>query len=307
MEAAIAAWLDAKHGRSGSSRTLAAYRATMTAFRRRLQLAALDLDSPAPQVSAAAAAFAGCGRHGVRPATYNLRLAILSSFYQFAHRRQLLAVPNPIALVERRAVEPYAGARALDYSLVKKRLRAIDRREPAGCRDYAVLAVLLQTGRRAAEVAGLLRADVATESDGRLQIVFRRCKGGKQMEDLLPPAASEAVRSWILVLTTLPTTTSGALENNAPLWVSLAGNGTGGRALSTAAIGQICLRRLCTSRVHACRHTFARAMEDAGAKVSEIQSRLGHSSLQTTGLYLHALHRADNDHAAAVGSLLGLE
>jgi len=37
---------------------------------------------------------------------------------------------------------------------------------------------------------------------------------------------------------------------------------------------------------YALRHTFARAIEDAGAKASETQSRLGHSSLQTTETYL---------------------
>jgi hypothetical protein len=89
--------------------------------------------------------------------------------------------------------------------------------------------------------------------------------------------------------------------------VRLAKNGTGDRARSTAAIGQVCLRRLGTSRVHACWLTFARAMEDACARVSDIQKRLGRSSLAMTGMYLHALHRADNAHAAAVSSLLGLE
>ena len=41
--------------------------------------------------------------------------------------------------------------------------------------------------------------------------------------------------------------------------------------------------------MHALRHTFAKAMEDSGAKVSKIQARLGHSILATMGRYLAAL------------------
>jgi len=49
---------------------------------------------------------------------------------------------------------------------------------------------------------------------------------------------------------------------------------------------------MATSRVHTLYHTFARAMQDAGANVGEIQARLGHASLATTGRYLAALGRA---------------
>ena len=48
-------------------------------------------------------------------------------------------------------------------------------------------------------------------------------------------------------------------------------------------------------------------MEDAGAKVSEIQSRLGHASLATTGRYLAALHSAENTHAEDLARMFGME
>jgi integrase len=47
-------------------------------------------------------------------------------------------------------------------------------------------------------------------------------------------------------------------------------------------------------------------MEDAGAKISEIQARLGHSSLATTGRYLAALRSAENPQAEKVAEMLGL-
>ena len=50
------------------------------------------------------------------------------------------------------------------------------------------------------------------------------------------------------------------------------------------------------SQVHALRHTFAKSMEEAGAKVSAIQARLGHTSLAVTGCYLARLNQSEYRH-----------
>ncbi len=77
--------------------------------------------------------------------------------------------------------------------------------------------------------------------------------------------------------------------------------------MTTQTIADVCQKHLGTSKVHTLRHTFARAMEDAGAKVSDIQARLGHSSLATTGRYLAALNQADNAHREALAGMFGIE
>jgi integrase len=77
-------------------------------------------------------------------------------------------------------------------------------------------------------------------------------------------------------------------------------------ALSLSAIADICFKRLGVSTVHSLRHTFARGMEDTGAKVSEIQARLGHESLETTGRYLARLSAGENRHLARLSKLFGL-
>ena len=93
-----------------------------------------------------------------------------------------------------------------------------------------------------------------------------------------------------------------------PVWISLATrNGTFGHPLSIRAIAQINEQRLGTSKVHTLRHTFARGLEDAGAKVSEIQARLGHADLGTTGRYLAQLRSGENPHLARLSHLYGLE
>ena len=93
-----------------------------------------------------------------------------------------------------------------------------------------------------------------------------------------------------------------------PVWISLAvRNGTYGHPLSIRAIAFINEQRLGTSKVHTLRHTFARGLEEAGAKVSEIQARLGHADLGTTGRYLAQLHAGENPHLARLSHLYGLE
>src|ERR671938_926093 len=122
LDLALLAWLDAKSTRSGSKKTETAYTTTMASFRARLQQAGTDLDGDLTAISLLAQAWAGQGSPS--PATFNQRLAIISSFYSFAMKRGLLN-GNPIARVERRTVESYAGARALDYAQLKQRMAAI--------------------------------------------------------------------------------------------------------------------------------------------------------------------------------------
>ena len=93
---------------------------------------------------------------------------------------------------------------------------------------------------------------------------------------------------------------------NAPIWLSFSLRNKG-KAISIQAITDICEKHLGTSKVHALRHTFARAMEDSGAKVSDIQARLGHESLATTGRYLATLKRAENEHADNLAKLFGID
>ncbi len=279
------------------------------------------------------------GPRPVAPTTANLRLAALSSFYTYATRQDLLRGLNPIARVERRQVEAYAAARPLAYGDLHACLAAIDVTDDAGLRDYALLLVALHTGRRVAELAGMRREHLLIRKR-TVEITWPRCKGGKTMRDELPRGgargeAADALAAWLMRLygergdgvgglsgtNTKRTDHSGHPERLAvqpavstrsgyppeqPLWVSLARNGTAGHPLTARAIAQMCEKRVGTSKVHALRHTFARAMEDAGAKVSEIQAALGHADLGTTGRYLARLHQGENQHLARLSGLYGL-
>jgi integrase len=308
LDLAIAGWLDAKEGKSHSARTRTAYEATITSYRAALLRAGLDLDAPPEQARAMAlVAQAWGGSHvdglAVAPATYNQRIAIVSSFFTYAARLALIPDGNPIAsYVDRRAVDVYGSAEPLDPAHVAGRLATIDRLNPAGARDYALLSVALSTGRRRAELAALRWRDLTIAGE-RITIHWARTKGGHSMRDTLGKAPAAAVLAWLQLHYGAQL---GTLAPDAPIWVTLAPKGRGG-ALSDQAIADVCMKWLGISKVHALRHTFAHTMTKAGAGVSDVQRRLGHANLSTTDRYLKQLSSNENPYADGLAALLGID
>jgi integrase/recombinase XerC len=306
IDTLIAGWLHQARGRTGSERTYGIYADTLAAYRQALERVGLDVDSE-PRACAmvlqahAAARLAGRAELGeVSAATYNQRVAIVSSFYSYAQRYGALTT-NPAALVQRRKVQAYARAEAIEPGELRERLAAIDTSTLEGKRDYALLLVALSTGRRLNELAALQWQDVSLSGD-KITLTTRRAKGGKVMRDVLPPQASKALLAYLrTVYPALPN-----VEATAPLWVSCS-RATSGKPLSARGIAYMCEQRIGTSKVHTLRHTFAHSMERAGAKPTDIQRKLGHSSLATTTVYLDSLSSADNPYAADMLAELGVE
>jgi site-specific recombinase XerD len=302
LENCIEGWITTKTRRSGSEKTRAAYTWTITQFRERLAQAGLDLDSDATLIARAAEAWASTGHDGraIAPSTHNQRLAILSSFYRYAMTWRIITV-NPIALAERRPRQTSHAALPMPSQEMKARLAAIDRNTPEGLRDFALLSVALTTGRRVGELAGMRYGHLSMKSS-RIVVTWPRCKGGKVMHDTLPSKTATALMDYLhsvygrdLLL----------IRADSPVWVSLSHNNRGG-ALSSQAIADICKKRLGDSRSHILRHTFAVSMEGAGAKLSEIGERLGHSDLKTTSDYMKQLHSAENQYSDKLEDLFGI-
>ncbi len=302
IEHMIAAWLDAKTKRTGSTKTARAYQDTIEQFRAALHHTGYDLDSDERLVSLAAQGWAGLSTEGqpVAAATYNQRLAIISSFYKYALKQRMLT-HNPIDLVERMPKQTKDAALPLEADEVKERLSAIYRTTQEGLRDYALISLLLATGRRVNEVASLRLRDL-TFTGKRITVTWQRCKGNKQMIDKLSPRTTQALVACLHAvygpsLLTLPADT--------PLFVSCSRQNKG-QAVSGQTIADICERRLGTSKVHALRHTFAVGMEQTGASLSEIGARLGHNDLKTTSDYMKRLHSAENKYASRLDDLFGI-
>ncbi len=310
LEVAIQAWLHNKKQHSGSDRTERAYRTTLEAFRQHLQSKGLDLDSET-DLTLYLQVWADQGTprakanrdKGLSRATFNQRLAVVSSFYKFAARRKYLSVPNPAEGIDRGSVQAFGKAEPLNAEIAKTKLQDINRNTLAGSRDYILLHIALNTGRRRAELAGLRVGDLRQEGE-QIVVTWRRTKGGETAHNLLPKRLSAALLRYLEAVYQKPFK---RVPPEVPVWIALAPAHYYGHALTTQAIADICLKHLGTSKVHATRHTFAHEMERVGARVTEIQASLGHKHLGTTNAYLKALASAYNPHADELADLFGAE
>ena len=153
-----------------------------------------------------------------------------------------------------------------------------------GRRDHALLLVAIQTGLRVSELAALCWADIELGTGAHL-----RCNGKGRKERITPLTAQATT-----VLTSWHTETRADPDD--PIFPSRRQH----NRLSTDGIAAIVARHvetatasypsLATKNVtpHVLRHTCAMRLLAVGAEVSLIALWLGHESVETTQMYLHA-------------------
>jgi site-specific recombinase XerD len=157
-------------------------------------------------------------------------------------------------------------------------------------RDVALVLLMIDTGMRLSEVAGLKVGDVDLV-EGRCRVMG---KGSRERVVPIGRRARKALRVWISSRRPPPVT-------SAPLFV-----GPRGSRLSLRGVHQLIRRLTRRARIetrcspHVLRHTFARAFLTNGGDVFSLQRILGHSprSIQVTRRYvdlldedLRAIHR----------------
>ena len=315
LDLLIQEWLLEKYRQTQSVKTRDSYRTTLNQYRAALLQQELDLDrvdclDKLVTTARLFSAFSARGKE-VAISTSNLRLSILSSFYEFAVRNDLVSV-NPIDKIKRGKTQRYQGAHAIQQEQVQARLRLIDTDTLDGKRDRALLLVYLQTCRRLSEVASLLWRDIQIDTQennhghthGLVTLTFERCKGAKRMVDQLPAGISEVLLTWLRSYYGEELHVS----PHDPLWVALAPGGRNGRnrgnQLGIQAIADICKKYLGTSKVHATRHTGTLLRLQAGATVQDIKKQLGHDLLATTDYDIEILLQGPDKHAEQVETML---
>lgn len=331
IEELILNFVKEKAARSQSQKTAKAYFDTVIAFRAYLQKRGYDLvmytreEEGWNEYTYIRSKIADCasdfairskkpGKTLVAESTRDQRLAILSSFYQYADIRRKVPFSNPITMIERSPVEAYAGAVALSEDHVQAALARIDRSTLTGLRNYTLLLVLFNTGGRVGQVQRLTRGTLYVSPSRVVTVVFRHTKGNKASEQQLDPRVSACLLDYIETLYSRPIE---QVEASAPLWTILndipspvKDDGTmlyrKGDALGYGAIRYLCQQLLGTGKVHTTRHTFSLAMLESGATNDELQEQLNHSDPKTTQRYARHFKRQKNKHAAAIASRFGL-
>lgn len=218
------------------------------------------------------------------PRSRNARLSAIHSFCRFVATRE----PAELALVQRVLAIPHkrfdrALVTFLTATEVDALLAAPARDTWLGRRDHALLLLAVQTGLRVSELIGLTRDDVHLGKGAHV----RCCGKGRKERDTPLRAQSVAVlRAWLKEC---------GAAGSAPLFASRRGG-----ALSRDAVERIVSKhaaraaRSCDSlrgkavSPHVLRHSSAMQLLQAGVDRSVIALWLGHESVETTEMYLHA-------------------
>jgi integrase/recombinase XerD len=216
--------------------------------------------------------------------TRNSRLVAVHSFFRFAALRE----PAHAGLIQRvLAIPQKRFERAIVSFLTREEIEAIlagpDLTTWIGRRDHALLVVVINTGLRVSELTGLRGQDAVLTNGAH---VYCRGKGRKDRCTPLAPQAVRVVRSWMKEQAGRP---------DAPLFPSRRGAPLSTDAVErlldkyTLAAQQQC-PSLRTKRVtpHVLRHSTAMGLLAEGVDSAVIALWLGHESLQSTQMYVHA-------------------
>jgi integrase len=166
----------------------------------------------------------------------------------------------------------------------------------AGLRDTAVIAVMLCTGIREAELSALEMRDLRQRLGGELALHVREGKGRK--ERLIPYGEL----SWVLAVVDRWLAVTGI--EHGPVFRGIYKGGERADAAERLRPGRLSVRaiqyilashpimvegELVTARPHDLRRTYARLLYEAGVDLVAIQQNLGHAEIKTTLGYIGTL------------------
>ena len=275
--------------RQASPHTIAAYRDTLrlllvfAATQTGNQVSRLDIaDLDAPLI----AAFLDHLQHhrGNTTRTRNARLAAIHSLFRFAALRH----PEHAADIQRvLAIPSKRSDRAIVTFLTDGEVDALlaspDPTNWTGRRDHALLLLAAQTGLRASELTALTCADVHLGVGAHVS-----CHGKGRKHRITPLTAGTVavLRVWLTQRAGKPTDPLFPTRQGRPLSLdALQHRITHHAARAARACPSLASKNITP---HALRHTAAMRLLHAGVDTTVIALWLGHQSVNTTQIYLHA-------------------
>lgn len=229
--------------------------------------------------------------------TRNTRLAAIRSFFRYValtdpswllHCQRILSMPN------KRYVK--RSVTFLDADEILALLAAPDRTTWAGRRDHVLLVLALQTGLRASELVNLRCKDVVFGTGAHIRCIG---KGRKERSTPLRRDTAKLIQTWV----------GERRDSDGPLFASIRGE-----KLSRDALEHL-VRKHCLTASRACptlackrvtphtlRHSTAMELLHHGVDQSVIALWLGHESVETTQIYIHADMRLKEKALAQVAS-----
>ena len=233
---------------------------------------------------------------GLAVATRAKRLSIVRRFYEAAVKHGLMSV-NPAQRVRggKDSTPQEEKIKALTTHGLTALVACVPASTCSGIRDRAVIGLMAVHGLRRIEVHRLNHDSIQVE--GEVATLQVHGKGNRIRRIYLRPDTYAAIQNYIQAKLDAGLPLSGAL-------FCAHGPETRGQRLSRRGLNWVVDRYLNESSLkragvscHALRHTFGTLAVAGGAKVEHLKDAMGHSSIETTGIYVRAVSRAKNNPA----------
>jgi integrase/recombinase XerC len=236
----------------------------------------------------------------LKPSSVNANLAALRALGMFVAERN--GGTDPAAKLRGVETVRKLAPKSLTRQELFKLRRALDHRranaERKGhatawvIRDEAVLAMLLNTGLRVAELCALDLGDVVVNPRGG-HVTVRSGKGRKQREVPLNANVRESLRLWLREREPL----MADADDTDALFLTKYRQRIGTESIRYL-LKELSQRAGKDVSPHTLRHVFGKSLVDAGESLDRVGELLGHSSLDTTRIYA-APTRADLERTVA--------
>jgi integrase/recombinase XerD len=214
---------------------------------------------------------------GLAPATQARALSTIRSLFSFAQKT------GYIQFNVTQAVELQKVPVTTEFNFItKKEAQALLEALRPNLRNYVIAALILKTGLRVSEVAGINLGDVYQDGSGNYGLKVtgkgqkvRKVKLTSDLRGLIEEYVEETGRIWLDVEAPLFLNRFGERLSTVSIWKIIRGGAT------EAGI---------TKKVtpHTLRHSFATLAIVGGATLSQVQEACGHEDIRTTQRYEHS-------------------
>ena len=223
---------------------------------------------------------------GYQPKTVEHKLCAVRSLLRFAAADGLIdeAVLGTVPAV--RSVRSVRQARVpsvWDPADVAKVLEAIDRGNPSGKRDYAIVLLICRLGLRAVDVTRLRFADLDWLGN---QLSVVQAKTGRRVDLPLLKDVGWAIIDYVRDGRPQSDCPQVFLRHTAPIGPFSDQDHLHQILVKHARAAHVPLDEQRRHGMHSLRHTLATRLMEDGTPVERIAEILGHQSVQSTGVYL---------------------
>ncbi|MTH53534.1 tyrosine-type recombinase/integrase [Bacillus mangrovi] len=212
---------------------------------------------------------------GNRVVSINTRLRALRSLFNFLYKHKHISqnpMQNTKLLKDRKRIIPTFNKEQLN-----KLFRQPDLTTFTGVRDYTIMLLMLETGIRVNELAGLSLNDIRWEDH---LVCIRNAKSYRERLVPIQNEMKKQLKKYIAI--------RGYVESEA-LFVTVDGTRLTRRGIQQRIIkyGRMSQIEGVRCSCHTFRHTFAKLSVQQGANIFELQAILGHTSMEIVKTYVN--------------------